>query len=377
MSLSKYDGFVRADEYFDKRVASANLDAYKVVPNGGWAFSTIHIDEGSIARNTLGETGVISPMYTTMRWTSDRDLPEYAELLLREPGMVREYGARAQGSINRRRSLSFKSFVEIEVLLPPMQEQRRIVDVVSRVDALIAALSTEEAAASGVLGCVRNAIPVSKDVGIRSILRSIDGGKSVMTPGDPPIQGEPRILKLSAVRPGVFNANEAKHLPDVAGFGDSLLVSPGDLLITRANTPDKVGYVAIAREVPNQTYMSDLLWRLTVDESQCRPAYLEHALSSALMRSRITATASGTSSSMRKINKRGLGTVIVPLPSLDEQDAYIEVCDAQASVVATVRAEAHALRAFRTALASSLLTGSVSIPASYDALEENAEGIAS
>ncbi len=41
MSLSKYEGFVRADDYFDKRIASLKLDGYKVVQPGAWAFSTI------------------------------------------------------------------------------------------------------------------------------------------------------------------------------------------------------------------------------------------------------------------------------------------------------------------------------------------------
>jgi type I restriction enzyme, S subunit len=71
MSLYKYAGFVRADEYFDKRIASEKLDGYKPVEPGGWAYSTIHVDEGSIARNNLGETGVISPMYTTLKWRGE------------------------------------------------------------------------------------------------------------------------------------------------------------------------------------------------------------------------------------------------------------------------------------------------------------------
>ena len=94
-----------SDEYFDKRIASANLDAYKPILQDGWAYSTIHIDEGSIARNTLGCPGVISPMYTTMRWISEDDEPTFFELLLRSPQMLAKYRDNAQGSINRRRIL--------------------------------------------------------------------------------------------------------------------------------------------------------------------------------------------------------------------------------------------------------------------------------
>lgn len=143
LSLSKYDGFVRADEYFDKRVASSKLDSYKVVEPGEWAFSTIHIDEGSIARNNLGERGVISPMYTTMQFIGERCMSEYAELLVRLPSMLAEYSRRAQGSINRRRSLPFRAFAEITVALPELSQQRRIVDVMASVDTQIETLRLE------------------------------------------------------------------------------------------------------------------------------------------------------------------------------------------------------------------------------------------
>jgi len=144
MSLSKYDGFVRADDYFDKRIASEKLDGYKFVEPGGWAYSTIHIDEGSIARNNMGEAGVISPMYTTLRWRGEgAALPEYAELVVRSPRMLAEYANNAQGSVNRRRSLPFKIFSAIPISLPPLSVQERIVEIIAAVDGQITALEAE------------------------------------------------------------------------------------------------------------------------------------------------------------------------------------------------------------------------------------------
>ena len=142
-SMSKYDGFVRADEYFDKRIASENLDGYKIVPSNGWAFSTIHIDEGSIALNDLGIEGVVSPMYTTLRWISNADDPRFIALVVKSPSMLNEYKHRAQGTVNRRRSLPYKEFATIEVSLPPLAAQRRIVVVIDSIDKQIAALDAE------------------------------------------------------------------------------------------------------------------------------------------------------------------------------------------------------------------------------------------
>ncbi|MFE2193833.1 hypothetical protein ACFXAQ_23810 [Streptomyces olivaceus] len=135
----------------------------------------------------------------------------------------------------------------------------------------------------------------------------------------------------------------------------------GDLLITRANTPERVGFVAVARNVPAGTFMPDLVWRLRVDESRVRADYLEHALSSRELRTSISGTAGGTSKSMVKINKRGFGTVRVPIPSLPEQGEYVQRCDAVARGIMATRAEEARLRRVRAGLLLGLLDRTIEI----------------
>ena len=375
LSLSKYDGFVRADDFFDRRIASANLDQYKPVALGGWAFSTIHIDEGSIARNTC-EPGVISPMYTTMRWIGDAlGMPEYVDLIVRQPSMLDEYRNNAQGSINRRRSLPFKSFAAIPVSLPPLAEQRRIVAVMSAVDAQIEALALETESLLRLLEILREQLPEAEDALLADFIVGIDSGKSVQTGGQVPAANERRILKVSAVRPGLFRPDEAKRLD--ADLPTSALVEPGDLLMTRSNTPDRVGYVARARAVPPGTYMPDLIWRVRLDEAKCDADYFEQALASPLMRSRITATATGTSASMRKINKRGVSTVGLPLPPLERQRSFAETCLAVSRATDALTAELAALRTVRADLLTALLAQEITVDEAVDRyMDPGAEEVA-
>jgi type I restriction enzyme S subunit len=75
------------------------------------------------------------------------------------------------------------------------------------------------------------------------LLLKIDGGRSPVTEGRPPTDGERGVLKLSAVRPGRFEQLEAKALSDDTPMPQSALVSIGDVLITRSNTPQTVGAV--------------------------------------------------------------------------------------------------------------------------------------
>lgn len=142
-AISKYEGVILASDFFGKRIASKKLDGYKTLQCGDWVYSTIHIDEGSIAFNHFPYMGVVSPMYTTMTWSSDLNLPEYFELLLRSPDVITIYGQNAQGSINRRRSLSFQRFSQLNFIVPPLAEQKRIVDLISSVDSYIEALQQQ------------------------------------------------------------------------------------------------------------------------------------------------------------------------------------------------------------------------------------------
>lgn len=73
---------------------------------------------------------------------------------------------------------------------------------------------------------------------------------------------------------------------------------------------------------------------------------------------------------MRKINKALLGSLRLPIPSLEEQAKYVQHCDAVAFAVADLDLELANLRAFRSALMASLLNQEIEIPEAYDALLE-------
>jgi type I restriction enzyme S subunit len=138
-SVTKHEGIVLAKDYFGHRVASRDLTKYKVVEPGQFAYSTIHIDEGSVGRNRFTIAGVVSPMYTVFEVVDDRVVhPDFLESLLRMPQMIAIYKAKAGGSIHRRRSLTFAKFASIEVGLPPIEEQDALVRLLDSIDDVIA-----------------------------------------------------------------------------------------------------------------------------------------------------------------------------------------------------------------------------------------------
>ncbi|MEU9590856.1 restriction endonuclease subunit S [Streptomyces sp. NPDC048193] len=288
-------------------------------------------------------------------------MPDWMRHVCGSPRLWAEMKNRVSGTVQRRKRLNPEQLLQIQLPIPPREVQARIVEILDAVDDQIAALDAESEALEGLLESLRSNLPDTDHQPISDVLLGIDSGKSVQAGGEASAEDEYRILKLSAVQRGWFKTSEAKTVTEVAAFSPSHVVKNGDLLITRANTPERVGFVAVARNVPAGTFMPDLIWRLRVDESRVRADYLEHALSSRELRTSISGTAGGTSKSMVKINKRGFGTLRVPIPSLPEQGEYVQRCDAVARGIMATRAEEARLRRVRAGLLLGLLDRTIEI----------------
>ncbi|OMB84180.1 restriction endonuclease subunit S [Mycolicibacterium conceptionense] len=317
------------------------------------------------------EGSYVSNEFPLFECRPSRLLPEFLALHFRQPTVWHHIERVSTGTTASRNRWKEAQFNDYRMALPSVVEQRRIIDLMAAVDTQVLALSREIEAATRTLSALRADIPDSDEVPISSVVEGIDSGRSVQTTGEAPVRGKARVLKLSAVQLGWFDADEAKRLDDPSGYTKTHLVSDGDLLITRSNTPERVGYVAVATDVPPDTYLPDLIWRIRPDESRCLATYLGHLLSANEFRARITASASGTNKSMQKINRRSFGAIKVPVPErIAEQEAFVARCDVMTDVIRVAKAEISHLRAFRSALLTSLLKQEIEIPESYDALLE-------
>ena len=133
------------------------------------------------------------------------------------------------------------------------------------------------------------------------------------------------VLGLSALDGRGLDLSEPKPAPANDPLVDKFMLRPGDFLISRSNTFDKVGRVGVFRgELENCSY-PDLMMRFRPDCKKVNPLYLETYLKSDGAIKFIRQHATGTSGSMKKINQSTVESIPVVVPSIPEQASIATV----------------------------------------------------
>mgnify|MGYP003592067906 CR=1 FL=1 len=127
------------------------------------------------------------------------------------------------------------------------------------------------------------------------------------------------VLTLSSVTGFCFHPERTKFTSAETVADRHYWVCDGDLLITRSNTPELVGHVAIAFGINTPTIYPDLIMRMRVDSGKASTDFLYYQLRSTKLRNEIRRRAHGASSTMKKIDKSGVQTLPIRVASLDEQ----------------------------------------------------------
>lgn len=138
LGVSLADG-VRLRENDDGRpAASSDLSSYKVVLPGQIIMNALGKPHGSIGVSTV--RGITSPAYWVLECAALADA-RYFHHLLRSDVMIAEYVRLGKNQPPNQFDISWESFRDIVIALPPLTEQRRIADFlddqVRRIDEIV------------------------------------------------------------------------------------------------------------------------------------------------------------------------------------------------------------------------------------------------
>ncbi|HUW25754.1 MAG TPA: restriction endonuclease subunit S [Gallionella sp.] len=127
------------------------------------------------------------------------------------------------------------------------------------------------------------------------------------------------VLGLAALNGYGLDLAGAKPAPVNEPLVDKFMLQPGDFLISRSNTIEKVGRIGVFRGGLDNCSYPDLMMRFRPDREKVNPDYLETYLKSDSAVKFIRQHATGSSGSMKKINQHTVESIPVLLPQIREQ----------------------------------------------------------
>jgi type I restriction enzyme S subunit len=226
------------------------------------------------------------------------------------------------------------------IAVPPLSEQKRIVAILDEafegIDRAIANTEKNLANARELFESYLNAIFTQKgdrweEVRSKLIPLSTLLSKQPRNGWSPPAifqtgSGVP-VLTLSAVTGFHYNGSRIKLTTAPTSEEAYYWLQEGELLITRSNTPELVGHVAIYDGNPAKVICPDLIMKMTVDHTKADTRFIYYFLRSATARKYLTGKAKGASSTMPKITKQVVQETPIPTFNLTEQQAIVKKLD--------------------------------------------------
>jgi type I restriction enzyme, S subunit len=126
-------GLIRQSDKFKKRIAADDTSDYKVVRLGDIVYNPYLLWKGAIAQSQYSAPGITSPVYEVLRPRACVEA-RFLGLVLCHDAAIRQYDTISIGSIERRRRAVLPEVMQVTIPLPPLAEQRRIVDLLVRLD---------------------------------------------------------------------------------------------------------------------------------------------------------------------------------------------------------------------------------------------------
>lgn len=267
--------------------------------------------------------GICSAHAMVLRAKSDAVLPEFLPFLMQSDLFMDRAVAISVGSLSP--TINWKTLAAEEFALPPMEEQRRARTVLDAgrmfVDALRALSATGNLALRAWLNQLAVGLLSSGPVVPLSVVLDGSPDSGCSAPARDSETGY-WVLGLSALSDSGYVDSDYKSVDPTPAMLSAKL-KDGDLLITRSNTRERVGFVGRFVSDGRDVSFPDTMMRLHPKAGRVLPDWLELILQATPIRGAIQATAAGTSASMKKINRANLLAVRLPDVSLEIQREHV------------------------------------------------------
>ena len=260
--------------------------------------------------------------------------------------------------------ISLGDVKKTKVLLPPLPEQKRIVDLISSVDSYVEALQQQLVNAKRSRNAVlHELLTAGGDDWLRAELSEIC---TMIKRGQAPSYTEQKsvtVLNQKCVRNGRIQFEFARQTDsNIKPINEWAYLRAEDTLVnsTGVGTLGRVAFVGIQDE---PLTVDSHLTIVRPDKNKIQPSFL--GLSLHFREAEIEGLAAG-SSGQTELSREALGNLIITIPPLREQKRIVEIISAMDNAANQTQLAITEAQNLRSGLLSDLLSGTHEIPLSYD-----------
>jgi type I restriction enzyme S subunit len=262
--------------------------------------------------------GVCSGDIYVLEPKDDHLLPQLLPFICQTDSFFEHAVGTSAGSLSPR--TNWESLATYEFALPPLDEQRRIADLLQAAEEAVEA----HRRATGTLETLDASVGSNAHQATRALIGDViadtDYGSSARSNKE---RRGVRIIGIPNVLRGQLDLSDVGWVNLSTNETERYLLHEGDVLVVRTNgNPLYVGRCLAIPALDQPTVFASYLIRLKPNLSRVRPGYLAAALNSAPVR-RLLRRQVRSSAGNYNVNTTGLRETPIPLPSLQEQDSVL------------------------------------------------------
>jgi len=316
---------------------------------------------------------VVSTEFPTFTLDQTVLSPEYMRLVCQRPEFWEQMRDRSTGTVQRRKRVNPGQLLQITFDLPPLTEQRRIVDLIRAVDDVAHAADKEALAALQL--ATSHEIAVCR-VGERAehitlgLVAEIVGGVTKdkkKEDGDGLV--EVPYLRVANVQRGFIDLSTITTIKVPPSVVERLRLRHGDVLLNEGGDRDKLGRGWIWEDQLPECVHQNHVFRARIKDEDFEPRFVSLWANS--FGQQWFYENGGQTTGIASISMSTLNRFPLPRLPLPDQVEAVEMSEAARSAAARAQSLGRAARNLRAALLSELLAGATKIPEEYETLLES------
>jgi type I restriction enzyme S subunit len=380
---------VRDFETSHRKQVMSDFSKYKRVVCGDLAYNMMRMWQGAVGVAPVD--GLVSPAYVVARPLKTTNA-HYFRAQFRMDLYLGEIDGVSKGIVKDRNRLYWDQFKQMRSVAPPPDEQLAIVRFLDHANGKIDRFIRAKRKLIGLLNEQKQAIihrAVTRGLNpnaplkpsgvpwlgeiprhwevrrLRTIVRKIEQGVSPQATGFLAECDTWGVLKSGCVNHGVFRQTEHKQLSTSFVVDPAIVVSVGDVLISRAcGSPKLVGSVGKVHSLDYKLILSDKTFRAvfgpTVDTD-----FMVYAMNCSCYRQQVEQAISGAEGMANNLPLSELRSFVFPIPPLLEAKGIADNLERSltkfTTAIARTEREIALMQEYRTRLTADVVTGKLDV----------------